>query len=257
MAAGAAFFLIAAAFVTAIISGIFGMAGGLMLKGAIALVLPVSATFVTHGLLQLVANGYRAVLHRRFLAWKIVGFYAAGSIAIGAAMSLTVFEPSKPLLFLLMGLVPFLLWIPRGWLNLDAARPVQAVVCGVSVTGLNLTAGVAGPLLDTFFVRTELTRHEIVATKAATQVFSHLAKVAVYGAPLLAMKGATGLPPWWVFAFAVPLSMAGTTVGGVILARIDDTAFKRWARWVVTGIGVLYLFWAAQLFLGIAPVGAS
>lgn len=257
MAAGAAFFLIAAAFVTAIVSGIFGMAGGLMLKGAIALVLPVSATFVTHGLLQLVANGYRAILHRRFLAWRIVGFYAVGSIAIGAALALTPLEPSKPLLFLLMGLVPFLLWIPRGWLNLDAAHPAQAVVCGLSVTGLNLTAGVAGPLLDTFFVRTELSRHQIVATKAATQVFSHLAKIIVYGAPLLAMKGATGLPPWWVFAFAVPLSMLGTTVGGLILARIDDVAFKRWARWVVTAIGVLYLFWAAQLFMGVAPVGAS
>ena len=51
---------------------------------------------------------------------------------------------------------------------------------------MNLTAGVAGPLLDIFFVRTALTRHAIVATKAATQVFSHLMKIMVYGAPLLA-----------------------------------------------------------------------
>ena len=245
----ASVFLIAAAFATAAISGVFGMAGGLMLKGAIALVLPVSATFVTHGLLQLVANGWRAVLHRRHVGWRIVGLYAVGAAVAAAAMSLIALEPSKATLFLLMGAVPFLLWIPKGWLNLDAARAPQAVACGVSVTGLNLTAGVAGPLLDTFFVRTELTRHEIVATKAATQVFSHLAKVVVYGAPLLAAHG-KGLPPWPVFAAAVPLSMAGTVVGGRVLERMSDVHFKAWARWIVTGIGVLYLAWAAQLYLG-------
>ena len=241
-------FLIVAAFVTAAISGVFGMAGGLMLKGAIALVLPVSATFVTHGLLQLVANGWRAVLHRRFLSWRIVATYALGSILAGGVMAFIAVEPSKATLYLLMGLVPGLLWIPQRWVSLDAARPEQAVLCGVSVTGLNLTAGVAGPLLDIFFVRTALTRHQIVATKAATQVFSHLAKILVYGAPLIAVGG-KGLPPWWVFALAVPLSMAGTVVGGRVLERMDDVNFKRLSRLIVTVTGIVYLAGAAQLYL--------
>jgi len=58
----------------------------------------------------------------------------------------------------------------------DAGRPPQAFISGLSVTGLNLAAGVAGPLLDIFFVRTELTRHAIVGTNDSLQVFSHLAK---------------------------------------------------------------------------------
>jgi uncharacterized membrane protein YfcA len=241
-------FLVAAAFLTAAISGVFGMAGGLMLKGAIALVLPVSATFVTHGMLQLVANGWRAILHRKFVAWRIVGVYALGSAAAAAVMAFIAFEPTKATLYLLMGAVTGLLWIPRSWLQLDAAEPVQAFVSGVSVTGLNLTAGVAGPLLDIFFVRTELTRHQIVATKAATQVFAHLAKIIVYGAPLIALHG-KGLPPWWVFALAIPLSMAGTAVGGLVLARMDDTNFKRLSRLIVTATGLVYLYWAGQLYL--------
>jgi uncharacterized membrane protein YfcA len=241
-------FLVASAFLTAAISGVFGMAGGLMLKGAIALVLPVSATFVTHGLLQLVANGWRAVLHRKFVSWRIVGIYALGSAAAAAVMAFIAVEPTKATLYLLMGAVTGLLWIPRSWLQLDAERPAQAFISGVSVTGLNLTAGVAGPLLDIFFVRTALTRHQIVATKAATQVFAHLAKVVVYGAPLIALHG-KGLPPWWVFALAIPLSMGGTAVGGLILARMDDTNFKRLSRLIVTATGLLYLYWAAQLYL--------
>lgn len=244
-----AIFVIAMAFVTATLSGVFGMAGGLVLMGALALVLPVQAAFVSHGLLQLVANGWRTILHRRHVSWRIVGWYALASLIAGAAVTALSFTPSKPLLFLLLGLVPFLTWLPQGWLKLDAARPPQAFLSGLSVTGLNLTAGVAGPLLDIFFVRTALTRHEIVATKAATQVFAHLAKIVVYGAPLFA-AGAQGLPPLWVFAVAIAVSMLGTTVGGRILDRMSDVNFKRWTRWIVTAVGVAYLVQAAQLYTG-------
>ena len=243
-----AVFVIASAFITALLSGVFGMAGGLVLMGALALVLPVSAAFVTHGLLQLVANGWRAILQRRHVRWDIVGWYALASLIAAAAVAALTFVPSKPLLFLLLGLVPLVLWLPKDLLQLDAARPAHAFTSGLVVTGVNLTAGVAGPLLDIFFVRTDLTRHAIVATKAATQVFAHLAKVVVYGAPLLA-GASVGLPPWWVFALAVPLSMAGTAVGGLILDRMSDVDFKRWTKWIVTAIGVLYLIQAAQLFV--------
>jgi uncharacterized membrane protein YfcA len=238
----------AAALVTATLSGVFGMAGGLVLMGVLALVLPVKAAFVTHGLLQLVANGWRMMLHREFVRWDIVGWYALASVAAGGVVGLLSFAPSKPLLFLLLGLVPGLTWLPRRWIDLDAARPSQAFLSGLSVTGLNLTAGVAGPLLDIFFVRTALSRHAIVATKASTQVFSHLAKILVYGAPLLA-DGDGRMPPPWVFVLAVPLSMGGTVLGGRILDRMSDVNFKRWTRLIVTAVGLVYLLQAAQLIL--------
>jgi uncharacterized membrane protein YfcA len=241
-------FIVVMAFLTAAISGVFGMAGGLMLKGALALVLPVSATFLVHGLLQLVANGWRAILHRRHVSWKIVGIYALGAFTAAGLIGLVVYEPTRATLYLLMGLVPGLVWLPQGWVKVDASRPGQAYICGLSVTGMNLTAGVAGPLLDVFFVRTALTRHEIVATKAATQVFSHLMKVIVYGAPLVA-AGGKGIPPWWVFALAIPLSMLGTAAGGVLLNRLSDIDFKRYLRLILTVIGAVYLVQAVRLYM--------
>lgn len=246
MGGGAAIALIAASFATALLSGIFGMAGGLLLMGILALLLPVSAAFVTHGILQLVANGWRAILHRRHVAWPIIGYYAVASAVAGGLVAMLSFVPSRPLLFLLLGLVPLLVWLPRNWLQLDASRPAHALTSGFLVTLVNLTAGVAGPLLDIFFVRTALDRYQIVATKAATQVFSHAAKILVYGAPLLAAPAET-LPPWWLFALAVPASMLGTAAGGIVLSRISDVDFKRWTAWIVTGIGLFYLAKAAQL----------
>jgi uncharacterized membrane protein YfcA len=244
----AAYFIVCTAFVTATLSGVFGMAGGLVLMGALAFVMPVSAAFVTHGILQFASNSWRAALHRRHVRWRIVGGYAAGSLVAAIVVSLIAVTPSKPVLYLLLGLLPAAAWMPTRWINLDAGRPGQALLSGLCVTGVNLTAGVAGPLLDIFFARTKLSRHAIVATKAATQVFAHLSKIIVYGAPLL-MSGGRGLPPPWLFAVAIPLSLAGTLVGGRILDRMSDQNFLRWTRWLVTGVGAFYLVQAARLFL--------
>lgn len=242
-------FLLVTAFLTALLSGVLGMAGGLVLMGALALVLPVSAAFVTHGILQLAANGWRAILHWRHISLPIVINYALSSAVAAGVVALLAWVPTRPALFLLLGLVPMLVWLPKDRLQLDATKPWQARLSGFLVTALNLSAGVAGPLLDIFFVRTALNRHQIVATKAATQVFAHLAKIIVYGLPLLGSSAVSVLPPTWVFAVAILLSAAGTWTGGLILDRISDVNFKRVTAWVVTAIGVLYLYKAAILFL--------
>ena len=237
-------FVLVAAFVTATVSGVLGMAGGLLLMGALLLVLPATTAFVAHGLLQLVSNGWRTVLHRRHVAGRVVAWYALGSVLAAAAVAALSYVPSKPLTFLLLGLVPGLVWLPRGWLPLDATRPAHAVAAGAAVTSVNLLAGVAGPLLDVFFVRTALGRHAVVATKAATQVLSHTAKVVLYGGLLASGRGSL---PGVVLLLAVPLSMLGTYAGGRLLDRMSDAGFRSATRWVVSAIGVAYLLQAARL----------
>lgn len=240
--------ILVAAFGTALLSSVFGMAGGLVLMGILALVLPVQAAFVTHGVLQLVANGGRAVLQRGHIRWGVVFSYGVGSLAASAIVLWLAFTPSRALLFLCLGLTPLLTWLPGDRLRLDAEQPAHAMLAGLSVTGLNLAAGVAGPLLDVFFVRTTMTRHAVVATKAATQVLAHLAKAVVYGTALARIGGA-GMPPAGIVALALPLSFAGTLAGGRILDRLSDAAFRRWTRWIVTVIGVFYLIQAVRLLL--------
>jgi len=241
----AAAFVLLAALVTAAVSGVLGMAGGLLLMGALLLVLPAAVAFVVHGLLQLVSNGWRAFLQRQHVRWRVVGWYSVGAVAAAALVAVLAYGPSKPVTYLLLGLVPGLAWLPRGRFHLDASRPPHAVAAGFSVTALNLVAGVAGPLLDVFFVHTTLGRHAVVATKAGTQVLSHAAKVVVYGGLL----GAGGGVPYAVVLAAVPLSMLGTWLGGRVLDRITDASFTTATRWVVTAIGAAYLVQAARLSL--------
>nr|QQZ50751.1 hypothetical protein JKL49_05085 [Phenylobacterium glaciei] len=55
------------------------------------------------------------------------------------------------------------------------------MLAGILSTAMALTSGVSGPLADVFLVRSVLTRHQVLSTKAALQMFSHLSKVLFYG----------------------------------------------------------------------------
>jgi uncharacterized membrane protein YfcA len=52
-------------FATSFLSGIFGLAGGLILMGALLLFVPVTSAMVLHATTQMAANGSRAVLWRK------------------------------------------------------------------------------------------------------------------------------------------------------------------------------------------------
>lgn len=246
MSAGLASLLVIVSLATAFISGIFGMAGGMILMGVLAMLLPVQAALVTHGTLQLASNGARAILHRSYVKLPILSWFALATLAASVTVWLIAWVPTKAVVFLMLGLMPMLLWIPKSWFTPDAARPGHAFLSGFLAAALNLTAGVSGPLIDTLFVRTGLTRHEIVATKAAVQSLNHISKIVVYGI-LLMQAGEIGLPPLWLFLVAIPASWAGTAAGGRVLDKISDANFKRWTAWIVTIIGGIYFLKAGQI----------
>lgn len=242
------------AFITSAISGVFGMSGGMILMGYLAFVLPVSAAMMMHGAIQATANGYRAFLNRSDIEWKIFGRYLIGTVVGLALLSAVAFVPSKVTMYLTLGCVPFIAAaIPKQW-ALDITKRGAAEICGFVITLLNLTAGVAGPLLDVFFVRTDLTRHQVVATKAVTQTAAHLVKLLYFGvlvkaAADAANAGDADLLPWWVFAAAIPLSMLGTTAGKKVLDRMSDTNFRVWSQRIVLAIGTVLLVQGTLLAL--------
>jgi len=192
---------------TSFLSGIFGMAGGIILKGVLVTVMSVSGAMVLHGLVQIVANGWRAILWRQNIVWPIVGRFGLGMIPVVALFAVMEVNPPAAAVFLGLGLLPFINEvIPKGRAPV-IDRPGIPYLAGALVTGVQLIAGVAGPFLDIFFVRAALTRQQIVATKAATQVIGHMAKVGQFGFILSGLTSDLSFP-LWLPALAVPLSMA-------------------------------------------------
>jgi len=230
---------------TATLSGIFGMAGGIVLMGAFLTILPVGSAMMLHGTTQAVSNGYRAFLTREHIDWSISWRYISSALVALALLSSIAFVPEKALVFIAVGSMPFIAILLPQNLTLDITKRGVPFVCGFAITLVNLVAGAAGPLLDVFFVRSDLTRHQVVATKAITQTFSHLMKLVYFG--LLVHEAATAakdelsILPWWVYLLVIPCAMLGTTLGTKILNKITDTDFRRWSQWIVMTLGSICL----------------
>ena len=57
---------------TAFLSGLFGMAGGLILIGVLLTILPLPSAMVLHAITQMASNGWRAFLWRAHIRWRPV-----------------------------------------------------------------------------------------------------------------------------------------------------------------------------------------
>lgn len=230
--------LAGATLATSFVSGILGMAGGMMLLGIFLAVLPVPAAMALHGVTQLASNGGRALMLRGEIGWRIAGGYVAGGLVALAFFSMARVVLGKAGVLIAMGIVPFAgLALPER-LHLDVERRGHSFLCGLACVCLSLTAGVAGPLLDVFFVRSKLTRHRVVATKAVTQTFSHLLKIVYFGALVRGTHAELALP---VAAATVAAALAGTRLSGRVLERMSDNAFRLWTRRVIMALGAIYL----------------
>jgi uncharacterized membrane protein YfcA len=231
--------LAASALVTSFISGILGMAGGMILMGILLAVLPLPVAMMLHGITQLASNAWRALLWRDKVDWRIFRGYLYGALATLAVYAVLKIVVSKPVALVVMGLTPFVSLALPEKLHLNVERPGHPVACGTICTALALMAGVSGPILDVFFVRSKMGRHAVVATKAMTQSLSHILKILYFGT-IVAVGGGEHLDPW-LAAVMVAFALTGTSLSRHVLERMNDKSFRLWTRWTVMSLGFFYL----------------
>jgi len=234
------------AVVSSFVSGILGMAGGMILMGVLLAIMPVPAAMMLHGITQLAANAWRAFLWRKSVDWRVFRQYLLGALAAVAAFALLQFVASKPIAFIVLGLTPFVSLALPEKLHLNVERRGHSFACGVICSVLSLVAGVSGPILDVFFVRSGMGRQAVVATKAMTQSASHLLKIVYFGG-VVAVAGGEVAP--WLGAMMVVLAIVGTTLSRRVLEKMNDASFRLWTRWTVMTLGVFYLISGALMLL--------
>jgi uncharacterized membrane protein YfcA len=203
---------------TAFLSGLFGMAGGMILMGVLLALLSVPDAMALHAVTQMASNLWRSLLWWRYVRPRAVGAYLCGCAVAMLIWSLWRYVPSKPLALVLLGVTPFLLRLAPRRLRPDPERLSHGIVFGGACMTLLLLTGVAGPLLDAYFLGGRLERREIVATKAASQVFGHAVKLAYFSG---IVDQAATLDPIMA-ALAVSSSMAGTSLARPVLDRLTD-----------------------------------
>lgn len=228
--------LTVATLLTSLISGVLSMAGGMILMVVFGFFLSVPVAMVLHGVAQAFSNGSRVWIYRRHIRWRVLAFYTIGALAMTAVFAVFTLVPSIGLVFILIGTFPFLaLAVPKS-INLDMENGPVAVLSGVLVTAAQLLAGASGPVLDIFYVQSEMTKEQILGTKAVTQTLGHILKLIYYGA---VMAVASTALPLWVVPAVFAAAILGNYLGSLVVARMTDNQFKQIGRYVIMVIGVV------------------
>ncbi|MEO2094665.1 MAG: sulfite exporter TauE/SafE family protein [bacterium] len=226
--------LAVAAFVGAAISGLLGMGGGLFLLSVLFLCgLEPSVAIPVHALVQLSSNTSRAVLFRasvRWSAWRVFALCALPFPLLGLVIAGCLDGASTKIL--IGALVLFATWKPTWW---RMAWRERAAFCAMGVVAgtLGVVVGATGPLIAPFFLRDGWRKEEIIATKAACQVFVHLQKIVVFGV--------LGFAFGEELIFVLPLVIAvifGTALGKRALAHVSEERFRLAYRVLLTALAL-------------------
>ena len=178
MSYGVLAFLFISTFATSLISSVIGMSGGIILLGLMTFVLPMSVVIPVHGIVQLFSNGARAGLLYKYVRKDFLLPYILG-IPFGIIPSILLireFNNRSLPLFLVATLIMYTLFRPEklpSW----KINPRWFFIHGAVAAFLGLFIGAIGPFLAPFFIRDDLSKEEVVSTKAAMQVLIHVIKI--------------------------------------------------------------------------------
>lgn len=226
------------------LSGVFGMAGGMVVIGVLLVYLDVATAMILFSIVQLAANGWRASQWWSYVRWDIIWRYCLGGAVAFGGLRFVEFIPDKALVYLLLGLTPFAVEVlPAIWRPNIEWRGVPFFT-GFFTTIIQFLSGVGGAFLDMFFQKSMLDRKTTLATKAVAQSASHILRFA-YFVSLTGFGSHLELLP--VLA-AIALAIGGTMLAPHVIERMTDHSFRQWTRFVILAISSIYLVRAVALY---------
>jgi uncharacterized protein len=225
------------------LSGVFGMAGGMVLLGVLLAYFDVATGMILFSIIQFFANGWRVVQWRQYILWPIIGLYVVGAVLSFVVMWTIAIVPDKAVVYLMLGLMPFVVEALPAAMRPNIEWRGVPLLTGIVTTIIQILSGVGGLFLDMFFQKSMLDRKTTNATKAVAQTFSHVVRALYFGS----LSGIGDLPVW-ATGPAILLAIAGTSLAPYVIERMTDHGFRQWTKAIIFAISVIYLARAAWLF---------
>jgi uncharacterized protein len=225
--------LVATALFASIVSGMTGMGGGTILLAVMASVVETSSVVPLHAGVQLVSNSTRLILFFKHIRWKILLLFIIGIIP-GALVGIYVFRSiDKDIVKLLMGVFILLVtYLPKSKRQVKVSYNLFIPV-GLVAGLIGIFFGAIGPFIAPFFVRKDILKEELVATKAACQAVTHVIKIFLFG-----FIGINVMDMWKVFLPLCAMVIIGTMIGKKFLGRMSDKFFKKLFKALLTVISL-------------------
>lgn len=238
--------LIVAALATATLSGILGMAGGILLLAIMFSVMEDHAEVIPlHGAVQLVSNGTRTFAFLPYVDLRTVGRFALGTLpgmALGYLLLMKVgkMPEAQPYLRMLIGayiLIATFLPKPK---KADSHAMVwyDFPLLGFLAGGAALLVGATGPLIAPLFARRDFVKERLVATKAMCQMITHLEKLIVFG-----LIGIDYRKFGLLLAGMAAAVVAGTFLGRRLIKHVSPELFVKLFKVALTLAGLKVLLW--------------
>ena len=211
-----------AAGIGATISGVVGMAGGTFLL-AMMLVLGVSAPVLIplHAAVQLASNCTRVYAHREHIRWRpflTLALVATPCPIVGLQIAAWIdFELTKQLMGVI---ILYAAWAPK---RSAAALPETAsfTIAGLLGGTLGVVVGAVGPLIAPFFLRPDMNKTNIIATKALCQAYLHIIKIVAFST-----VGFVFAEQWQKFLPMAAATIVGTYIGKWLLQHLKENRFR-------------------------------
>ena len=232
----------AVAVLTSIVSGVMGMAGGMLLLAVLLLRLEPAVAIPVHGVVQLVSNASRAFFLRRHIKWSAVWRFVWPLLPAGAlGIWLLAYVPIGASRVAIALFVLVTTWHHSFFTVGKGERAKAALPIGGALVGFFSTlVGATGPLLGPFILALDLGGQPTIATLAACQIFQHGSKVLLFG--LRGFDVADYLPPCALLCLC---AIAGSAIGTRLLDRLPEKTFKVTVRLTLSALA------SQQLYVGL------
>ena len=216
-----------AGLISALVSGMTGLAGGVLLLSVLTVSLPLEAVVPLHALIQVIANLSRVLLLRQHIEWRIWRAFNLLALPAGIAGVYCVTAFPKDLT---RGLIGFVITLAAVYM-LTPSRPkskmtthsARYVLLGAISSLLGMVVGATGPLIAPFFIIGGLSRERFIATKSACQLTVQVIKTILF-AQLLNFAYAKYTSSIILITTGVLL---GTWVARRLLARIQGVWLEK------------------------------
>lgn len=229
-------------FVTAIISAFTGMGGGVMLLTIMTFFFPIAMIVPIHGAAQFASNFSRTLFLRKHVKLSFLLPYILGA-PLGAALAayaLRGLVSENGLKTLLAVLILYAVFKPKKLPSLKVPEWCFFFI-GICAGILGILVGAVGPFLAPFFLRDDLNKEQIIATKSALQIFTHALKF-----PTFMYLGFSYSENATLIISLIISVILGTIVGVRVLKKLDEKTFRIIFKTILT-VAAMRLLYSALL----------
>ena len=216
------------AFFTSFISGVFGMAGGVILISVMAQYYPPMILIPLHGVIQLISNVTRTAISIKSVPWKLMIPFGLASPVGAWAASHIVINMSKGTFQMILGISILLMtWMPQ--IKKAPRIPGKFYILGFITTFTSLFTGATGPFVMPFLMKEGLNKEEIIVAQSTCQIFAHTFKILAY--MTMGFQIEKYMP---LLTTTSIVAIAGTVLSKMFLKKIPDKNFEVYMKIILT-----------------------